>query len=74
VGRRRRKSWTVRVPADELEQGADVLDSLVISLAPLVPNADASASGRYYVLVPALAFALMSSSEFAASFEGKNAA
>lgn len=74
VGRRRRKRWGVLVPDEDLEQGADVLDSLIESLAPLVPNADSSATGRYYVLVPALAFAVMNGEEFVASFSGRNAA
>jgi len=71
VGRRRRKRWGVLVPDEDLEQGADVLDSLIDSLAPLVPNADSSATGRYYVLVPALAYAVMNGEEFVASFTGR---
>jgi hypothetical protein len=71
VGRRRRKRWGVLVPDEDLEQGADVLDALIDSLAPLVPNADSSATGRYYVLVPALAYAVMNGEEFVASFTGR---
>jgi len=72
VGRRKRKSWTVLVPDDELENGADVLDSLVDNLSPLVPNGDATRSGRYYVLVAALAHALIDGENFVASIEGSN--
>ena len=74
VGRRQRKSWSVLVPDDELERGADVLDDLIANLAPLVPNGDGSATGRYYVLVQALAFSLISAEEFAANVAGSNAA
>ena len=74
VGRRRRKSWTVLVPDEELEQGADVLDSLIDNLAPLVPNGDASATGRYYIIVAALAHALIDSEDFVASIAGRNVA
>jgi len=74
VGRRQRKRWTVLVPDEELENGADVLDSLIENLAPLIPNADASATGRYYVIVAALAHALMDSESLTASIAGKNAA
>ena len=74
AGRRRRKRWTVLVPDEELENGADVLDSLIENLAPLIPNADASATGRYYVIVAALAHALMDSESLTASIAGKNAA
>jgi hypothetical protein len=71
VGRRRRKSWNILVPADELEQGADVLDSLVESLAPVIPNADASATGRYYVVVAALVHAITDSTRLVESLSGR---
>lgn len=74
VGRRHRKSWTVLVPDEAIEDGADVLDSLVTNLAPLVPNADDSATGRYFVIVQALAYAMISGKDFVASFHGRNAA
>lgn len=73
VGRRHRKRWTVLVPDEEIENGADVLDSLITNLAPLVPNADDTATGRYFVLVQALAFSMISGEEFVASFQGRNA-
>lgn len=74
VGRRKRKRWTVLVPDEEIENGADVLDSLISNLAPLVPNADNTSSGRYYVLVQALAYSMISGEDFVASFEGRHAA
>lgn len=70
VQRRRRKSWLVKVPADLEEDGASVLDALVENLSPLVPNADASTEGRYYVLVPVLAYASMNSANFVETMEG----
>jgi len=69
VGRRRRKSWTVLVPDEELENGADVLDSLIDNLAPLVPNGDNTRSGRYYIICAALAFALIDSTDFVEMFQ-----
>lgn len=68
VGRRKRKSWSVLVPDEKLEDGADVLDNLIANLAPLVPNADESATGRYYVLVAALAYSQISAVDFVESF------
>jgi hypothetical protein len=70
---RRRKTWSVRVPADEVEDGADVLDTLIENLAPLIPNADSSAIGRYYVLVPVLAYATMDAKRFLETMEGVGA-
>jgi len=68
--RRRRATWLVKVPDDIEEDGAAVLDALVENLAPLVPNADASTVGRYYVLVPVLAYAAMNSKNFVETMEG----
>jgi hypothetical protein len=73
VGRRHRKRWTVLVPDEQIEDGADVLDSLIDNLAPLIPHADASATGRYYVVVAALAHALIDSESLMASLQGTNA-
>jgi hypothetical protein len=67
---RRRKTWLVQVPADDLEHGAEVLDSLVENLSPFVPNADGSTVGRYYVLVPVLAYAQMNVKNFVSTMEG----
>ena len=67
---RRRASWLVRVPADAEEDGADLLDTLVENLAPFVPNADTSTAGRYYVLVPVLAYAQMNVKNFVETMEG----
>lgn len=69
-GGRRRKTWIVKVPDEEVEDGADVLDTLVENLALLVPNADASATGRYYVLVPVLAYATMNTKNFLETMSG----
>jgi len=69
---RRRKTWTVSVPDAVEEDGADVLDALVENLAPLIPMPNATATeGRYWVLVPALAFAQMQPEAFVASWEGR---
>ena len=68
--RRRRKTWLVKVPDEHDENGAEVLDSLVDNLVPLVPNSDSSSSGRYYVLVPVLAYALMDSERFVTTMKG----
>jgi hypothetical protein len=68
--RRARKTWTVQVPADAEEDGAEVLDSLIENLAPLIPNADTSRTGRYYALVPVLAYATMDSERFVETMEG----
>jgi hypothetical protein len=67
---RRRKSWTVKVPDEEIEDGAAVLDAMIENLAPFVPNADASATGRYYVLVPVLAYASLNTKNFVETMEG----
>lgn len=67
---RRRASWLVKVPADADEDGASLLDALVENMAPFVPNADTSAVGRYYVLVPVLAYAQMNVKNFVETMEG----
>jgi hypothetical protein len=69
-GPRRRKTWLVRVPDDEEENGADVLDSLVEAIVPVVPNSDVTAAGRYYVLVPSLAYVLMDLPRFETTMAG----
>jgi hypothetical protein len=65
---RRRKSWIVKVP-DDHEDGADVLDTLVDDLAPLL-GIDPTASGRYHVLVPVLVYAHQDERGFIASIKG----
>lgn len=66
--RRRRKSWIVKVP-DDHEDGADVLDTLVDDLAPLL-GIDPTASGRYHVLVPVLVYAHQDESGFIDAIKG----
>jgi hypothetical protein len=51
--KRKRKSWTVKVP-DDAENGADVLDELVAIVADNWNMQYESALGRYHVLVPVL--------------------
>lgn len=70
---RRRKSWVVMVPADEQENGADVLDTLIENLAPLIPNAGSSGVGRYYALVPVLTYATLDEKRFVETMEGVGA-
>lgn len=66
--RRRRKSWIVKVP-DDHEDGADVLDTLVDDLAPLL-GIDPTASGRYHVLVPVLVYAHQDEKGFVDAIKG----
>jgi hypothetical protein len=77
AGRRRaRKTWPVKVPDDAEENGAEVLDSLTEDLAPLLglhpDDRGGYASGRYYVLVPALYFAQTKRDEFVRSILGRD--
>jgi hypothetical protein len=67
---RRRKSWTVKVP-DDAEDGAEVLDTLVDDLGLLLDIEPTSASGRYYVLVPALYHCHQDRRSFVASLKGR---
>jgi len=69
VGERRRKTWTVRVPADEQESGAEVLDALVEDLAPLL-GVGTDTGGRYYVLVPALYYVQHNRANFIETIKG----
>jgi hypothetical protein len=66
---RRRRSWIVRVPDDDLENGADVLDVLIEDLA-MVLNVEPNTTGRYFVIVPALYHAIQDKKAFAESLEG----
>ncbi|HEX4468580.1 MAG TPA: hypothetical protein VH080_03560, partial [Gemmatimonadaceae bacterium] len=52
--RRNRASWTVSVPKDERENGADVLDALALACAEKLGRADHS-SWKYYTLAEVLA-------------------
>jgi len=66
---RHRKSWTVLVPDDKLERGAEILDTLVDDLAvPL--GVEPNRTGRYYVLVPVLYYAQSNRENFLKTIEG----
>lgn len=67
--RRRRKTWTVRVPDEEQEHGAEVLDALVEDLAPLL-GVGTDRGGRYYVLVPVLYYAQHNRQNFLQTIKG----
>jgi hypothetical protein len=66
----RRRTWIVKVPETEAEDGAYVLDTLVDDLAVLL-GVEPNASGRYYVIVPVLAYAQMNRQTFIDSIAGK---
>lgn len=72
--RRGRKTWPVKVPADQEENGADILDALTEDLAPLLgvdPDDNGTyTSGRYWVLVPCLFYAQQQREDFIKSIEG----
>jgi hypothetical protein len=53
-GKRPRKAWSVSVPVDERENGADVLDTLLVECAKLFGH-DESGAVRYFTLAQALA-------------------
>lgn len=56
---RKRKTWTVQVPADD-EDGAQVMDDLVEALVPVFNiDPDGGAMTRYHTLARALAFTLV---------------
>lgn len=74
-GRRRgRKTWPVKVPEHEQENGADILDALTEDLAPLLgidPDSNGTyTSGRYWVLVPCLFYAQQQRDDFIKAIEG----
>lgn len=66
--RRRRKSWTIKVPDDE-EDGAEVLDNLLETLAPLL-GLPVTPNTRYFVVVSALAYTQQSRHDFVLSIKG----
>jgi hypothetical protein len=69
--RRRRKTWMLRVPADD-EDGAAVLDALVEALAPVV-GVEPDTGGRYYIVVAAMAHANSDIPALTASLAGRGA-
>lgn len=63
--RRRRKNWTVSVP-DDVEDGADVLDTFVDDVALLLGAGDwHERNKRYWALVHVLAWTMQRREEFA---------
>lgn len=66
---RPRKTWTVTVPADS-EDGAEVLDTLVDDLAPVL-GYESSPHLRYFTLARVLVFAQQSKRELLAAMEGR---
>jgi hypothetical protein len=66
--RRRRKTWCIQVP-DDHEDGAQVLDTLVDDVAPIM-GIEPSRTGRYFVAAAALFFVQQNLKEFAASWKG----
>jgi len=69
---RRRKSWTIKVPDDDQERGADALDVLLDDLAPLF-GYEPTASARYYVVMAALVYAQQDRKRFIESIKGVGA-
>jgi hypothetical protein len=70
-GRRRsRKKYVIQVPDDAQEHGAEVLDTLIENLAPLL-HVEPDKNGRYYVVVPALYFADQERERFVESILGR---
>jgi len=69
---RKRKTWMIKVPDDEQEHGADVLDVLLDDLAPLF-GYEPTASARYYVVAAALAYAQQDRKRFIESLRGVGA-
>ena len=70
-GRRRqnRKTWTVRVPDEAVEDGADVLDTLVGELGLLL-DTGGDAGARYFTLVPALTYCMQDGQRFLDAIKG----
>jgi hypothetical protein len=66
---RRRKSWTIKVP-DDAEDGATVLDTLVDDLG-LVLGVEPNATGRYYIVLPAVYYAHQEKARFIESVAGR---
>jgi len=69
---RKRKSWAIKVPDDEQENGADALDTLLDDLAPLF-GFEPTASARYYVVMAALVYAQQDRKRFIDSIRGVGA-
>lgn len=70
-GGRRRKTWTVKLPADVIdEDGAAVLDTLVLELGSLLGTGQ-DEGARYYTIVPAMSYCLQDSQGFVDAIKGK---
>lgn len=70
--RRRRKTWTIKVPDEAQEDGADALDSLLDDLAPYL-GYEADAGARYYVVMASLVYAQQDKQRFLDSIRGVGA-
>jgi hypothetical protein len=66
---RARKSWTILVPDDARETGADVLDALVDDIALLL-GIEPNQTGRYFVIVPSLYFVHQERERFIENLKG----
>lgn len=53
--KRHREKWSITVPVDARENGADVLDTLLLSCAELFGHDEDASAVRYHTLVQALA-------------------
>lgn len=62
---RERKSWTIAVPVDERENGAEVLDTLLTECRTLFGH-DTNPKVRYYTVAQALALVVQNSTQLAA--------
>jgi hypothetical protein len=70
-GRRRpRKTWRVAVPDENVEQGADVLDTLVEEIGMLL-GVGQDAGARYYTLVPSMTYCLQDGQRFVDAIKGR---
>ena len=70
-GRRRsnRKTWTVRVPDEAVEDGANVLDTLVGEIGMLL-GVGGDSGARYFTLVPSMTYCLQDGQRFLDAIRG----
>lgn len=62
--KRNRASWAVLVPKDERENGADVLDALLVSCAQLLGHDEEAKKLRYHTLVQSLYLVVQNGERF----------